>query len=87
MIYGYKYNTGYIVLKRVLSEKGIMQYEIAGDLGMPIPTFSKKINRNKTYFKDMEKLKIREILNYWDEDLFCFMNANGKLTYPGGTDL
>lgn len=87
MIYGYKYNTGYIKLKRVLSERGIMQYQIAGDIGLSMQTFNKKLNRNKTHFTDMEKLKIREVLNYWDGDLFCFMGTDGKIKYPGGDEL
>ena len=84
MIYGYKYNTGYIKLKRVLSERDIMQYQIAGDIGLSMQTFNKKLNRNRTHFTDMEKLKIREVLNYWDADLFCFMDTDGKIKYPGG---
>lgn len=87
MIYGYKYNTGYIKLKRVLSEKDIKQYQIAGDIGLSIQTFNKKLNRNKTHFTDMEKLRIREVLNYWDADLFCFMDTYGKIKYPGGDEL
>ena len=86
MIYGYKYNTGYIKLKRVLSERGIMQYQIAGDVGMSMQTLNKKLNRNKAHFTDMEKLKIRKVLNYWDGELFCFMCADGKIEYPGGDE-
>lgn len=87
MIYGYKYNTGYIKLKRVLSERGIKQYQIAGDIGLSMQTFNKKLNRNKTHFTEMEKLTIREVLNYWDMDLFCFMGTDGKIKYPGGDEL
>ena len=87
MIYGYKYNTGYIKLKRVLSERGIMQYQIAGDVGLSMQTFNKKLNRNKTHFTEMEKLKIREVLNYWDGDLFCFIEKKKKIKYPGGDEL
>lgn len=87
MIYGYKYNTGYIKLKRVLSEKDIKQYQIAGDIGLSIQTFNKKLNRNKTHFTEMEKLMIHEVLNYWDVDLFCFMGTDGKIKYPGGDEL
>lgn len=81
MLYGYKYQTGYIKLKMIISEKNIIQCFIADELGISLATFNKKINRNHAYFTESEKLVLRKYLDNWDEDLFSYVGPNGKIIY------
>lgn len=61
-------------LKAVIVEKGMLQEQVAMQLGMTSATFNYKVN-NKTEFKASEIKKLSEILKLTDDEVIAIFFA------------